>query len=296
MKEVVVISGKGGTGKTSVTASFAVLGGKDLVIGDCDVDAADMHLLLKPDYGKTEDFYSGFMASIDGDKCISCGKCEEICRFGAVSSKDGIYKIKELDCEGCGYCAEVCPAEAISMNDAHVGELYTSEIKTGSTMIHARLKPGADNSGKLVAQVKKDARAIAERDGKSLILVDGSPGIGCPVISSLTGADYVILVTEPTPSGIHDLKRVYELISKFKIKGGLIINKCDINETAAQQLHDFAESEDMKVLAEIPYEPDFTKAMTVGKTVTEYDNKKLRDILEDAWFAARYEITTEERV
>lgn len=296
MKEVVVISGKGGTGKTSVTASFAVLGGKDLVVGDCDVDADDMHLLLKPDYDKTEAFYSGCMASIDEDKCISCGKCREVCRFNAVSDVDGIYRIRELDCEGCGYCAEVCPSDAVAMHEAYVGELFTSKIRTGTTMIHARLKAGADNSGKLVARVKKDARAIAESERKKIILIDGSPGIGCPVISSLTGADYVILVTEPTPSGIHDLKRVYELIAKFKIRTGLIINKSDINESAAQQLRDFAAGEDIKILAEIPYEPDFTKAMTAGKTVSEYENEELRDILAGAWIAAEKEITIGEKV
>jgi MinD superfamily P-loop ATPase len=294
VKEVVVISGKGGTGKTSVTASFAVLGGTSLVIGDCDVDADDMHILLEPDYKNTEDFYSGFMATINNDICISCGKCKDVCRYNAVSEKDGVYEIKGLDCEGCGYCAEICPVDAIAMNDAYVGKVFTSGIKTDAQMIHARLKAGADNSGKLVAKVKKDARAIAERDGKEIILIDGSPGIGCPVISSLTGADYVILVTEPTPSGIHDLKRVYQVVQKFKIKAGLIINKHDLNLAASKQLKSFAKEEGINIIAEIPYEPDFTKAMTEGLTVVEYKNHNLKELLTAAWDAAVNEIKNEE--
>lgn len=296
MKEVVVISGKGGTGKTSVTASFAVLGGESLVIGDCDVDADDMHLLLEPDYSNREDFYSGYMAVIDDAKCISCGKCAEVCRFKAVAAVDGLYKINEIDCEGCGYCSEICPSDAIRMQEAFVGEVFSSKIKSGARMIHARLKAGADNSGKLVARVKKDARTAAERDDRQIILIDGSPGIGCPVISSLTGADYVILVTEPTPSGIHDLKRVYQLVQKFSIRAGLIINKHDINSEAAGELRRFAGDEGIKILAELPYEPDFTKAMTEGLTVVEYKNQGLKTLLASAWAAAKNEIKIQEKI
>lgn len=290
MKEVVVISGKGGTGKTSITSSFAVLGGKNLVIGDCDVDADDMHLLLKPDYANDKDFNSGLIAKIDGQRCIGCGKCAEVCRFSAVKQVADKYRIDELDCEGCGYCGYICPVEAIKMNEATVGKTYSSTIKTGATMIHARLKAGADNSGKLVAQVKKDAQQTAEKLGLEMILIDGSPGIGCPVVSSLTGADYVILVTEPTPSGIHDLMRVYELVKKFKIKAGLIINKHDLNPELTERLKTYADNEEIKLITLLPYNEDFTKAITDGLTVVEYSNNELTKILTDAWTEAQAQI------
>ena len=293
MKEVVVISGKGGTGKTSITASFAVLGGAGIVVGDCDVDADDMHLLLAPDYRSSEAFYSGYQAVIDADACSGCGRCMEICRFNAVVPEAGLFKIEAGDCEGCGYCSRICPASAISMHDAHVGEVFESEIRTGAPMVHARLRAGADNSGKLVAEVKKRARRIAAERGSSIVLIDGSPGIGCPVISSLTGADYVILVTEPTPSGIHDLKRVHELIAKFKIRSGLIVNKADLNPEAAAELRRFAKERDIALIAELPYAPDFTKAMTEAVTVAEYGNDWLSSLIENAWADARIEINKE---
>lgn len=293
MKEVVVISGKGGTGKTSLTASFSILGGDEIVVGDCDVDADDMHLLLEPDYSVSSEFFSGLTAGIDPDRCSSCGRCAEICRFDAITEGGGSYLINTQDCEGCGYCSRICPENAIEMSDADVGKVFESSIKTGARMVHARLRAGADNSGKLVAEVKKRARRIAEDGGKDLILIDGSPGIGCPVISSLTGADYVILVTEPTPSGIHDLKRVHELVKKFRIRCGLIINKADLNSVGQKELSDFAGQEDIGIIAEIPYEPDFTRAMTDGKTVVEYHNIKLKTIIENAWADARSEIYSE---
>ena len=175
MKEIVVISGKGGTGKTSITAAFAYLGGKEVVIADCDVDAADMHLLLRPDFANAEDFYSGVLAEINQDLCNQCGKCADVCRFNAIPVKDGQHTVVPLDCEGCGYCARVCPEKAITMNEQNVGQWYISETKMGSPMVHARLGIGAENSGKLVAQVKKEAKRIAEETQKEYILVDGSP-------------------------------------------------------------------------------------------------------------------------
>ena len=212
MKEIVVISGKGGTGKTSLTASFAMMGATDVVLADCDVDAADMHLLMQPDLDSSEDFYSGEVAYIEQANCISCGICMDVCRFDAVSVINDEYTITPLDCEGCGYCARVCPTETIINKDLLVGELFVSNIKTGSKMVHAHLGIGADNSGKLVAKVKNEAKALALKYQKDYVLVDGSPGVGCPVISSLSGANFAVLVTEPSISGIHDLKRVYELV------------------------------------------------------------------------------------
>ncbi len=283
MKEIVIVSGKGGTGKTSITASFAYLGGKDVIVADCDVDAADMHLLLKPDFGNPKDFYSGLLAKIDQEKCIKCGKCAAVCRFDAIPIINGKFIVEPLNCEGCGYCPLVCPTDAIEMNEQNVGKLFISDIKTESKMVHASLKIGADNSGKLVAEVKNKAKEIAENEEKKFILVDGSPGIGCPVVSSLSGANFVVLVTEPSVSGIHDLRRVYQVIKKFGIKAGCIINKADVNKNKSKEIHNFLEEEKIEFIAEIPYDENFTKAMTYGKTIVEYDNGEIKKILEDSW-------------
>lgn len=282
MNEVVVLSGKGGTGKTSLTASFAVLGGKDLVVADCDVDAADMHLLLEPDYAHGEDFFSGELAVIDHAKCTGCGQCAAVCRYDAIDVINGRHVVDRIGCEGCGYCARVCPDEAITNVEQNVGQWYRSAIRTGTTMIHARLKIGGDNSGKLVAKVKKMANEVAKNEGKNLILVDGSPGVGCPVVSSLSGASLVVLVTEPTVSGLHDLKRVYELVKMFGIKSGCVINKADLNSDVLRDLRGFLEEEEVPVLAEIPYNEQFTAAITNGKTVVEWD-ADLKQLVRDCW-------------
>ena len=283
MREIVVISGKGGTGKTSLTASFALMGATDVVLADCDVDAADMHLLMQPDLESSEDFYSGQIAYIEQANCISCGICQEVCRFDAISVIEGQYIVAPLDCEGCGYCARVCPTETIINEHLLVGELFVSNIKTGSKMVHAHLGIGADNSGKLVAKVKDEAKALALKFEKDYVLVDGSPGVGCPVISSLSGASFAVLVTEPSISGIHDLKRVYELVKKFNIKAGCIINKADVNIEKQAEIKQFLADEGIENLADLPYDEDFTKAMTLGQTIVEYDNENLTTLLEQAW-------------
>jgi len=271
MKEIVIISGKGGTGKTSLTASFAVLGGANVVVADCDVDAADMHLLLDPDFGQAEDFYSGELAVIDQNICSACGACADVCRFEAIPVTDGRYIVDEISCEGCGYCARVCPDDAITNIQQNVGSWFQSQIRTGTTMVHARLNIGADNSGKLVAKVKNEARAVAVQNGIDLILVDGSPGVGCPVVSSLSGASFAVLVTEPTVSGLHDLRRVHELVKRFGIRAGCIINKADLNEAVLTELREFLASEGIINLAEIPYDEKFTAAITNRKTIVEWD-------------------------
>ena len=283
MKEIVVISGKGGTGKTSLTASFAMMGATDVVLADCDVDAADMHLLMQPDLDSSEDFYSGEVAYIEQANCISCGICMDVCRFDAVSVINDEYTITPLDCEGCGYCARVCPTETIINKDLLVGELYVSNIKTGSKMVHAHLGIGADNSGKLVAKVKNEAKALALKYQKDYVLVDGSPGVGCPVISSLSGANFAVLVTEPSISGIHDLKRVYELVKKFNINAGCIINKADVNIEKQAEIKQFLVDEGIEHIIDLPYNEDFTKAMTLGQTIVEYKQKELTGLLEQAW-------------
>ena len=283
MKEIVIISGKGGTGKTSITASYAYLGGKEIVVADCDVDAADMHLLMKPDFKISEDFYSGELAKIDQDKCISCGKCADVCRFDAIPIINNQYIVDPLSCEGCGYCARVCPTDAITNESLNVGKSYISTTKVGNTMVHAKLGIGADNSGKLVAKVKNEAKKIAEENKKDFIVVDGSPGIGCPVVSSLSGANFVVLVTEPSVSGLHDLKRVYELVKKFKIKAGCIINKFDINKKVTEEIVEFLDKENIVHLTNLPYDENFTKAMTIGQTIVEYDKNELSELVVSSW-------------
>ena len=282
MKEIVVISGKGGTGKTSITASLAVLGGNEVIIADCDVDAADMHLLMKPDFGKAIDFYSGELACIDPEICINCEKCRDVCRFDAISIKASKCIVDPLGCEGCGYCALVCPVQAITNTKQNVGKWFLSEIRTGTAMVHARLNIGAENSGKLVARVKKEAELLADEQEKHFVLVDGSPGVGCPVVSSLSGASFAVLVTEPTVSGIHDLKRVYELVKKFGIKAGCIINKSDLNKGISDAIKNFVVEEDIVLLAEIPYNEKFTMAMTNGKTIVEWD-EELGVLISQCW-------------
>ena len=282
MYEIVVLSGKGGTGKTSIAASLAVLAQKDAIIADCDVDASNMYLLLKPDFGKTIDFYSGELAVINQNLCIRCSKCAEICRFNAIIFIHNQYQINALDCEGCCYCAKICPVNAITMHEQKSGYMYISKTKVGSKMVHAKLNIGAENSGKLVAKVKNEAKSLAVEENKSFIIVDGSPGIGCPVISSLAGANYVVLVTEPTMSGLHDLKRIYAIIKKFRIKTGCIINKYDLNKEKTLDIKSFMQEEQINHLADIPYDINFTKAMIEGKTIVEIQSP-LKPLLENIW-------------
>jgi MinD superfamily P-loop ATPase len=284
MKEIVVISGKGGTGKTSITASFTVLGSKNLVAADCDVDAADMHLLLKPDMAIQEDFYSGEVAVIDPSACIGCGRCAQVCHFGAIFRNGRTYEIDSLACEGCGYCSRVCPTRAISNHTEKAGQLFVSTTRLGCTMVHAKLGIGSDNSGKLVAEVKKRAKALAEEQGKALVLVDGSPGVGCPVVSSLSGASFVVLATEPTVSGLHDLQRVWELVEKFKIPAGCIINKSDINPEMTEKIVAYLDSQRITLLAVLPYDESVTRAMIAEKTIVEYEqDSPIKDQIKNAW-------------
>jgi MinD superfamily P-loop ATPase len=269
MNEIVVLSGKGGTGKTSITASLAVLAGHDAVIADCDVDAANMHLLLNPDFATTIEFYSGELAVINQEQCTRCRKCEDACRFNAISYIDMQMQVTAIDCEGCGYCEKVCPTQAITMMERKSGNVYISNTKAGNKMVHARLDIGAENSGKLVARVKNEAKSLAVAGKKSFIIIDGAPGIGCPVVSSLAGANYVLLVTEPSMSGLHDLKRICAVIRKFRIKAGCIINKWDLNEEKTKEIKQFLHNEQIEHLADIPYDIRFSKALTEGKTIME---------------------------
>lgn len=290
MKEIVVISGKGGTGKTSLTASFAMLAGSEAVIADCDVDAADMHLLLQPQPVHTESFYSGHVALIHSDKCIQCGECAAVCRFDAISVQDELYVVDPIGCEGCGYCPRVCPADAIVLEERKAGTWYISSTKAHNFLVHAALDIGAENSGKLVAKVKNEANSLAHQRQVSYIIVDGSPGIGCPVQSSLSGASFVVLVTEPTVSGLHDLQRVYSLVKKFKIKAGCIINKANLNETVHEQIISFLMNENIVHIADIPFDRTFTDALSVGKTVVELSSTEAAKQIIEAWSKIKLQI------
>ncbi|MFA8436013.1 MAG: ATP-binding protein [Marinifilaceae bacterium] len=270
MKEIVIISGKGGTGKTSLSASFAYLAREEAVIADCDVDAANLHLLLKPDQKLEMDFYSGWEALLEENSCIRCGKCQSVCQFGAISSSNQGFKIDPLACEGCGYCAKVCPTQAITMKEALTGKLYQSETRMKSPMVHASMEIGAENSGKMVSQIKAVGREIAREKGKEYLLVDGSPGIGCPVIASLTGAKLVVMVTEPTVSGLHDLQRVHQLVKRFGIKAVCIVNKADLNTDKTREIHQFLQQNGMECVGELPFQKEFVSAMVKGTTIPEY--------------------------
>ncbi|OPX90031.1 MAG: cell division inhibitor MinD [Pelotomaculum sp. PtaB.Bin104] len=261
MKELVIISGKGGTGKTSLAASLVALAKKSVVV-DCDVDAADLHLVLEPQIKKAEDFSGGKRARIMPASCNDCGKCYEICRFDAISkdeSKKPAYFIDSIACEGCGVCSYFCPGKAIAFEPAIHGQWFISDTCYGP-MVHARLGIAAENSGKLVSLVRGQAKMLAEKDDLPFIIVDGPPGIGCPVIASITGADAVLIVTEPTVSGEHDLERVAELVEYFKIPTYLCINKFDLNLEAARNIEKKAEKRGINVIGNIHYDRAVTEA------------------------------------
>ncbi|NLB34594.1 MAG: P-loop NTPase [Elusimicrobia bacterium] len=265
MKEVLVISGKGGTGKTSITAAVAELF-DNILLADCDVDAPDLHMLLKPRIIETDIFMGGKFPIIDRDLCIKCGTCREVCGFGAISED---IVVDPLACEGCAVCSWNCPQEAITMIQKEAGRRYYSEVGPGH-MVHALLKPGEENSGKLVAEVKKKANAIGEEKSYKLLITDGPPGIGCPVIASLSGVDLAVVVTEPTKSGIHDMERVLATAKHFKTPVKVVINKADLNEENTQALREGLAEKDIEVMAEVPYSRKFTEALREAKTIVEY--------------------------
>jgi MinD superfamily P-loop ATPase len=266
MKQLTVISGKGGTGKTSITASLAVLA-KNVVVADCDVDAPDLHMLLHPQIHETQLFKGSKQAVIDKSKCTECDVCRKTCRFNAITEE---YTVDGIGCEGCGVCALICPVGAIKLKDRTSGNAYISKIQQGF-MSHALLNPGEANSGKLVALVRQNAKNIAITEKLDLILIDGSPGIGCPVIASITGVDAALIVTEPTLSGIHDLKRVLALLGHFKVTPFVCVNMYDINPANSEQIQNYCRANSVEVLGLIPYDKEVTEAMVNGKTIVEYN-------------------------
>ena len=277
MKEIVVLSGKGGTGKTSIVASFAALA-QSKVLADCDVDAADLHLLLKPKAKEEKEFWSGQVAFIDQEKCTECGLCQELCRFGAI--KD--FKVDPLSCEGCGFCYQVCPVDAIATKDSMSGHSFISETKYGY-LCHARLGIAQENSGKLVALVRQNAKLIAERENLDYIITDGPPGIGCPVISSLSGASLALLVTEPTLSGIHDLERVIGVCRHFGVTVLVCVNKYDLNEENTYRIESHCANEGIEVATRIPFDNVMTEAIVQGLPVVEYSNSKVTQQIKELW-------------
>jgi len=293
MKELVVISGKGGTGKTSIVAAFASLA-KNAVFADCDVDAADLHLVLEPKVKQTSVFSGGKQASIIVEKCIGCGKCKELCRFDAINS-DGpandivakTFTVDHVSCEGCKVCVEFCPVDAIEFNDSINGQWFISETRFG-TMVHAKLGIAEENSGKLVFLIRKEIKRIAEEQKKDLIIVDGSPGIGCPVIASITGADLVLIITEPTLSGKHDLERVAELAAGFKIPTLVAINKFDLNSDMAEQIEKDILKRNIKVVGKIRYDKAFTKAQIMKTSVVEYTSGAVTEDVKALWRNVTY--------
>ncbi len=284
MQELVVISGKGGTGKTSVVASLATLAPPTTVLADCDVDAADLHLILAPTIRHREDFVGGSRATIDADLCMACGQCVEYCKFDAIHpTPDGTaYQVDAIACEGCGVCARFCPTAAIDFSPAVNGEWYISETRHGP-MVHARLGIAEENSGKLVTLVRKKAKETAAAQGLELMITDGSPGVGCPVMASLTGADAVLLVTEPTPSGFHDLDRVVDLLQRFQLPAMVCINKADLNLALTAQIEAYAVHRGLQPVGRIPYSPAVTEAQTAGLSVVEYGNNAAAASLRTIW-------------
>jgi MinD superfamily P-loop ATPase len=278
MKQLTIISGKGGTGKTSITAAFASLA-KNAVFADCDVDAADLHLILKPEIKKTMGFHGLEIADIDRDKCIDCKKCFESCKFDAID-KD-INLIKE-SCEGCGVCAYVCPVDAISMVDRDSGFAYISETRFGP-FAHAVLKTAEEASGKLVTVVRENAKKIGKEKSKNLILIDGPPGIGCPVIASLTGVDLVLVVTEPTLSAIHDLERILGVAHHFRIPAVVCINKYDINLDNTEKIERYCKNNNIDVVGKLPYDNIVTKSMIHEKSVVEYLDDGFNNMIIEMW-------------
>jgi MinD superfamily P-loop ATPase len=289
MQELVIISGKGGTGKTSVTASLALLAG-DAVTADCDVDAADLHLLLDPHIQQRHDFTSGHEAVIDPGRCDGCGVCAGVCRFGAIipappaadaaapaGAHGPVRAVDPVACEGCGVCVRFCPRQAIDFPERHCGEWMVCTARSGP-MVHARLGVAAENSGKLVATVRQQARELAEREGRDLVIVDGPPGIGCPVIAAVTGASLLLAVTEPTVSGAHDLDRVLALAAHFGVPAHVCVNKWDLAPEMADRIEAAARARGAEPVGRIRYDRGVTDAQIQARAAIETDTPAAADI------------------
>ena len=279
MKELIVISGKGGTGKTSLMAAFASLA-KNKVLCDADVDAADLHLIMNPEVRKRHDFQSGHTAVIDQDKCTDCGVCLDLCRWDAISND---FEVNPIECEGCGVCVHFCPEKAIDFPENTCGEWYISDTRLGP-MVHARLGIAEENSGKLVTLVRQEARKLGEEGNLELILSDGPPGVGCPVIASIGGVSAVLIVTEPTVSGQHDMVRVAQLADHFRVPAMICVNKFDLNLELTRDIENFAKEKGLSCLGRIPFDPIFINAMVQAQTIFEYNTEsKVGQAIKEIW-------------
>jgi len=283
VKELVVISGKGGTGKTSLMAAFASLA-ENKVLCDADVDAADLHLLMDPDIMEKHDFQGGGTAVIDPERCTACGLCRDLCRFDAISEN---FEVDPIECEGCGVCVDFCPEDAIDFPVKTCGEWFISNTRFGS-MVHARLGIAEENSGKLVTLVRQEAKKLAENTQSNLLITDGPPGVGCPVIASVGGAAAVLIVAEPTVSGLHDMERVAQLAAHFKVPGMVCVNKFDLNPDQTDAIENLARENNITTVGRIPFDPVFTEAMVKGQTVLEYaGNSKVRNTISEIWLRVK---------
>jgi MinD superfamily P-loop ATPase len=278
MKQIVVISGKGGTGKTILTASFADLA-KSKVMVDCDVDAADLYLLLHPAIKERHEFRSGKTARLDKKICDQCGRCIAVCRFDAISDD---LAIDPVSCEGCGLCSLVCPVKAITMEENIAGEWFVSDTKYGP-FVHAKLGIAEENSGKLVAKIRRVAKEIAERDWFDYVIIDGPPGIGCPVIASLSGVDCAVVVTEPTLSGLHDAERVIEVCAHFKVPVKMVINKYDLNIDVAKKIEAYCRSGNVEIAGEIKFDSSIPKTLVKGITAIEGASEEVTKEIKNIW-------------
>lgn len=279
MRELVIISGKGGTGKTSLTAAFAYLA-ENCILCDADVDAADLHLLMDPTIEQKTDFKGGFLASINHERCMDCGTCQTMCTFDAIGDD---LEINPFECEGCGVCVDHCPEEAIDLIEKTCGEWYISDTRFGP-MVHARLGIAEENSGKLVALVRQEAKKLATTFGREMILTDGPPGVGCPVIASIGAATALVVVTEPSVAGIHDMDRVVQLARRFRIPTMTCVNKYDLNPSKTLEIETYASMEGIRFLGAIPYDPVFTQSMIQGKTIFEYGSGSGADLaVQEIW-------------
>jgi len=275
VEKITIISGKGGTGKTTLTSGFAAIE-KNLILADCDVDSPNLQILLNPETKETKKHMERLKPT-KTKKCTKCGKCREICNFNAINKK---IEINESKCEGCAACEYICPENAIKMTKKQIGTIYRSKTKYGP-FIHAKLKPGEEASGKIVTQVQRWAQKIANKN--NTILIDGSPGIGCPVIASIKSTDKTLIVTEPTISGIHDLKRIIELTKHFQIEAKVCINKHDINPENTQKITEICKKQKTPVIGKIPYTQLTTKAMINKKPITEYTDTEITPKIKKTW-------------
>ena len=278
MKQIVIISGKGGTGKTVLTGALAALA-QNKIMADCDVDAADLHLLLSPEIKEQHEFRSGKTARIDQSLCRQCGKCIRVCRFGAITDD---FTIDPIACEGCGFCSFVCPQKAIVMEENISGDWFISDTRFGP-MVHAKLGIAEENSGKLVALVRKQAKELAERNSCDWVIVDGAPGIGCPVIASLSGIDCALVVTEPTLSGLHDAARVIEVAKHFGVPVKLIINKYDLNPSMTEKIERYCVDNNIDLAGKIRFDKSVVRAMVEGKTIIEYEDSQAKEAVVNIW-------------